>query len=189
MFNELKDIFENLQPLSEKEWKEISSYFKKIEFNKGDIITKEGQIETTIYFTVKGGTRAFYLKDGEEHCIDFRFENEFTGSYFSFLQQKPSRIYIQTLEPTIFYAISHVSLEKLYRKFKVVERIGRLSAEKLVVKYHLRQAALMLDTARDRFINLSNDKKQWILRVPQKHLASYINITPEYYSRLKKELF
>ncbi|MCK5278669.1 MAG: hypothetical protein KAK04_09025 [Cyclobacteriaceae bacterium] len=70
-----------------------------------------------------------------------------------------------------------------------MERIGRLSAEKLVVKYHLRQAALMLDTARDRFINLSNDKKQWILRVPQKHLASYINITPEYYSRLKKELF
>lgn len=45
MFDELKDIFENLQPLSEKEWKEISSYFKKIEFNKCDIITKKDRLK------------------------------------------------------------------------------------------------------------------------------------------------
>jgi hypothetical protein len=58
-----------------------------LKFDKGEIITKEGQVENYLYFTLKGGTRAFYLKESEEHCIDFRFENEFTGSYISFLQQ------------------------------------------------------------------------------------------------------
>jgi len=189
MFNELKNIFENLQPLSGEEWIEFSSYFKKVEYKKGFFLTEEGQIERHLYFTVKGGTRAFFIKYGEEHCIDFRFEKEFTGSYISFLQQLPSKLYIQTLEASEFYLISYDSLNKLYDKFKAGERIGRLNAENLLVKYQIRQAALMLDTARERFLNLFNTKKQWIQRVSQKYLASYLNITPEYYSRLKKELF
>jgi CRP-like cAMP-binding protein len=189
MFQELKKLFENLHPLSAEEWNEINSYFKEVKFDKGVIITKEGQVENYLYFTVKGGTRAFYLKEGEEHCIDFRFENEFTGSYISFLQQQPSRLYVQTLEPTTLYAISHSSLQKLYDEYKIGEKLGRLSAEKLLIKYQVRQATLLLDTATERFHNLSNNKKNWIQRVPQKYLASYLNITPEYYSRLKKELF
>jgi CRP-like cAMP-binding protein len=188
MFQELKNVFENLRPSTDLEWNEISSYFKELKFDKGVIITKEGQVENYLYFTVKGGTRAFYLKEGEEYSIDFRFENEFTGSYISFLQQEPSRLYVQTLEPTTLYALSHFSLQKLYDKYKIGETLGRLSAEKLLIKYQVRQATLLLDTAKERFQNLRDNKKNWIIRVPQKYLASYLNITPEYYSRLKREL-
>ena len=188
MYKKLKEKFESLSPLSTEEWNYISSLFNEVKFDKGVYITKEGQIEKWLYFTFKGGTRVFYLKNGEEHCVDFEFENEFTGDYISFLQQKPSRFYVQTLEPTIFYAISHKSLQKLYTKYKVAEKLGRLSAENLLIKFKKRQSDLMIDNATERFINLMNNNKEWIQRVPQKYLASFLNITPEYYSRLKKNI-
>jgi len=186
MYTDLKLFFDKMNPLKRLEWELFKSNTKTKAFQKGEIITREGQIENYLYFISKGGTRIFYLKEGNETNIDFRFENQFTSSYASFLTQTPSRQYIEAIEDSVLYAINYKALQKMYGLSKNGERLGRINAQDLFLEKEMHEASLMLDTPEERFNQLFQNKKHWLQRVPQKQIASYLNMTPETFSRIKK---
>jgi CRP-like cAMP-binding protein len=102
------------------------------------------------------------------------------------LTQSPSRQYIEAIEETTLYAIHYAALQEMYATSKNGERLGRLSAEGLFIEKEIHEASLMLDSPDERFNSLLKYKRDWIQRIPQKYLASYLNLTPETFSRLKK---
>jgi len=186
MYENLRSFFDRLNPLDDHEWDAFKKNIKVKCFKKGELIRREGEIEQNLFFVCNGGVRVFYLKDGNEINVNFRFENQFTSAYASFLTQTPSRQYIAAIEDTKLYAIHYSALQELYATFKNGECLGRLSAESLFIEKEIHEASLMLDSPDERFNSLLEHKKDWIQRIPQKYLASYLNITPETFSRLKK---
>jgi CRP-like cAMP-binding protein len=112
-------------------------------------------------------------------------EGGIIGSGVSFLTGNPSLYVVEALEPVTALSISRENLEKFYKLGNKFERIGRM----MITNYFLVQEIRMMDniryTTRERFIRFMNENPDLILRVPQKHLASYLKIKAETFSRLK----
>jgi CRP-like cAMP-binding protein len=92
---------------------------------------------------------------------------------------------VETIEPTIFFSISYDSLEELYEKMPGFERTGRLLISQLFVKKDRRYFDQLNKSTRERFLDYISKHPQMMQRVPQKYLASFLNIKPETFSRLK----
>ena len=157
------------------------------EFKAGAVVLEEGKTENYLNFIESGALRTYFPKNGKEHHIDFGFEGQFCSSYSSFLSRIPSKSVTAALEDTVLHSISHENLQMLYDKSLNGERLGRMSAEALFQERVIHEVSLMLETPEERFNYLIENKKEWVRRIPQKHLASYLNITPETFSRLKKK--
>jgi len=183
---DLKQFFNSQTPVPPEAWEVIKSKFTELHFNAHEYIIKEGQIAQYKFFIAQGITRTFYIKNGKEITVDFSFENSTTGSYSSFITGEPSRYFVVAIEQVKCYRISKESLYELFDNHKLGERLGRIIAEKKFLKKELREATLLLDSPKERFIWLQENCKSWIQRIPQQYLASYIGISPETYSRYKK---
>lgn len=105
------------------------------------------------------------------------------------MQQKPSHLYIQAIEKTHAKVISHAALQEIYHNSQIGDKLGRLICEQLYVNKEIRESSLILDSPDERFHRLVETKKEWVLRIPQYHLASYLNLAPETLSRIKKRNF
>ena len=185
MYKELKQILDKENLLTESEWNIMEEHLVEKNFNKDEIITKEGSIESYLYFIKSGAIRKYYLVQGKEHCIDFRFENQFVSSYTSFLTQTPSRQNVQALEDSVLVCLSYSSLQQLYDNSKTGEKLGRHQSEYLLIEKETHEASLMLDSPDERYKQLLATKPNWLLRIPSYMIASYLNITPETFSRVK----
>ncbi|MBL4625352.1 MAG: Crp/Fnr family transcriptional regulator [Flavobacteriales bacterium] len=181
----LKKFFNNQVPVPALAWILIRSKFTEVDFKANEYLIKEGQIARFNFFIVKGIIRTFYIKNGKEITVDFGLENSFITSYSSFFTDTPSRCFLAALEPVKCYKISKKSLFGLYDEHKLGERIGRTVAEKKFLQKEFRESALLLDSPKERFDWLQENQKDWVQRIPQQYLASYIGITPETYSRYR----
>jgi hypothetical protein len=107
------------------------------------------------------------------------------GSVISFLTGQPSRYVLETIEPVTAYSLSKKDLDELYSTDKKWEKFGR----KIITAFFLQVENQILDNIRystkERFINFMKHNPELVLRVPQKYLASYLEIQPETFSRLK----
>jgi len=181
----LKKFFDQQTPVPPEAWELIKSKFTELDYKPGECIIREGQKTPFQLFIAQGITRTFYFKDGKEITVDFSFENSFTTCYASWYTGEPSRSFMSALEEVNCYRISKESLYELYDNHKLGERLGRIITEKKFLKKELREATLLLDSPKERFFWLQEHHRDWIQRVPQQYLASYIGISPETYSRYK----
>ena len=188
MFQSLKEYFDKQHKLTNEEWNIFKEHLAIQRLNKKTIITHEGQIEKFLFFIAKGGVRKYYLKNGKEYSIDFRFENQLVSSYTSFLTQTPSRQFVETLEETTLYKIGFEALMTMFDFSIAGAKLGRLNAEELFIEKEFREASLMLDNPDERYLNLLKNKKKWLQRVPQHYIASFLNMTPETLSRVRKRI-
>lgn len=183
----IKDAFDQFHPLEKSEMDAFMALTMARSFKAGEVILAEGKIENYLSFIEQGALRTFFPKNGKEHHIDFGFEGQFCSSYSSFISRSPSKSVTAALEDTRLISISYDNLQLLYENSVNGERLGRLSAESLFKERVVHEVSLMLETPEERFNYLMENKKDWVRRVPQKYLASYLNITPETFSRLKRK--
>ena len=172
----------------EEEWRDFSSRWKARFIAKNDYLIKKGMIEKYFYFVNRGVLRAFHIKDGEEICIGFTYDDDFAGGYDSFLTCEPTQFYIQALVDSELYAISREDLYLMYDRYKNVERWGRLFNEKLLLGKGLREVAILSYSAEERYRRLMTQSPHCLQLIPQKYLASYLAMTPETFSRLRKKV-
>ena len=112
-------------------------------------------------------------------------ENHLILSQESFHSRTPSEYYIETIEPTTFVSIHHEHLENLYRQSHKMEHLGRLVVTYAMIIKDRWQMQMVKMTPRERFLNFVTKNPELMQRVPQKYLASYLNIKPETFSRFK----
>ena len=183
----LKNFLNAQTPVHPEAWEHIKSKFTELEFKEGASIFEAGDRTPYKLFIAQGITRSFYLKDGKEITVDFHFKNSFATSYTSWYTGEPSRSYMSALEHVVCYRISHESMNGLYDDHKLGERLGRIITEKNFQQKIFREATLLLDSPKERFIWLQEHHSDWIQRIPQQYLASYIGISPETFSRYKAD--
>lgn len=154
-------------------------------FDKKEFATKAGEVENYMNFILQGLAYEYYTNDGEEVILQVAVEGQFLYAQDSFHSRKPSEYFIETLEPTVFASISFLNLEKLYAHGSKMERLGRLIITFNMIQLNTRQMRSIKLPPRERFLQFIKNNNNLFLRVPQKILASYLNIQPETFSRFK----
>lgn len=186
----LKSHFDKYVSFSFLDWEIYKSKIKDRKFEKGESITKAGEVEGYLNFVLSGVGRGYVInKEGKEYTTQFCFAGDFISSYSSFINQTPSNLFVQALTPMTLASVSKKNLDWLYGISKNGEKMGRLSAEQQYVLKEEKEIMLISLSARERYEDLINKRPDLIQAIPQKHLASYLGVTPESFSRLKKEVF
>ncbi|MCF6308414.1 MAG: cyclic nucleotide-binding domain-containing protein [Flavobacteriaceae bacterium] len=187
--NKIRNYIETITEVNDEDWDFFSSKLQKKIFSKKKIITKIGQIENCISFIEKGIVRVFIPKEEEDNItFGFSFQNEFISAYDSFLMQSPSQYQLETLAETSLLSISYSDLQEVYRKTKIGNLIGRLVAERLFILKSNRALSLLNDSAEQRYLNLFTERPNLIKEIPLKYIASYIGVTPQSLSRIRKQI-
>jgi CRP-like cAMP-binding protein len=164
---------------------QIFPYITVRKFAKKQVITEGGEIENYFNFIIKGLARKYYRKGKEEINTQISFEGHIMHSQESFHSRTPSEYVIETIEPTTLVSITYDDLERIYAKSVKMEHLGRLIITYTMVVKDRWQSQLVMHTPRERFLQFVQRNPELLQRVPQKYLASYLNIKPETFSRFK----
>jgi CRP-like cAMP-binding protein len=167
----------------------IFPYFEKKVFKKGEVFLKEGECCNEAYFIIRGLVRSYQVlpNDNEKTYIICREHNIFT-EHSSFMSRKPSTDNLEAMEETEVLFISHENLMNLYKKYHIWDTIGRIICDQNYIVSLARLKSLMNDDALKRYKRYLKSFQNILHRIPQNIVASYLGITPQSFSRLKREL-
>lgn len=186
---QIRDNFERMAKLSDDEWLTFSSKLIRREFSKKMPILQIGHIENHLSFIEKGLVRYYIPREDNDLTFTFVFDGEFISAYDSFITRLPATYTIEALADTVLWQISYDDLQDIYTQTKIGNTIGRLASEGLFLKKSKRELSLLNDSAEQRYRNLFTEQPQLIQKIPQKYLASYIGITPQALSRIRKRIY
>lgn len=189
----LLSIYNSIKGLSQEEAHYHVSKFKKVIFPKKQLILTEGMTEDYLYFIDKGIIRFFVNKKhptepSKQITFSFIAENTFCSAYDSFITRTSCAYNVETVQETIVYRIHFDDLQELYNRSPVGNYLGRISAENLYVKKTQREISLLMHSAEERYLNLAQAYPNFISDIPLKHIASYIGITPQALSRIRRRI-
>jgi len=168
---------------------ELQEGFEVLKLNSGEHFIRQGEIENRIAFICQGYLRYYYITlDGDDITKHFAFENDFAASYASLIYQKPTAYNIVAEEDCVLLIMSHETYMKSIHSHRKWERVARLYTENIYNLKEIREAALLLMDAKDRYIDFVNQYPMAESRMKQKHIATYLGIHPVSLSRVKKEI-
>ena len=188
-FNNLNNFIKRFVDMSDEEIQAFDDQCEIVEFNKGDIIIKEGDTPNALYFIIKGLIRNFVnLDNGDIKIYNFRMENmQVTGyALYNYSDSLKAIVNVECLEECIMIKVPAHTIKHVIENFKNGERLGRFMAEYHVlemVKYVVERDTLSI---MERYNNMEIGFPNIHQRVPQHMVASYLGITPVHLSNLKK---
>ncbi len=188
-------FIEQIIDINEEEWNETDIEFKKVHYKKGDIINKEGEVFRNIYFINSGIVRSYFIdKEGRDFTWYIHYSSEqanmknlFVVDYASFIRQEPSKLFFEVIEDTELFSIDFNSIQKLYNLSAKWQKLGRLMADEGYYNIHHRTFSLLTENAKTRYKRLLKENPNLLQIVPQYYIASYLGITPQSLSRIRKE--
>jgi CRP-like cAMP-binding protein len=153
------------------------------------ILLSSGEISNYTYFVNSGILRSFNINENIiEHVLHFACEGWWIGDMYSYVSGKPGNLFIEVLEDAEVVAISKENQQQLYQEIPKLERFFRILAENSLVAHQERLMDNLSLTAEERFEKMCKKYPTLIQKVAQKHLASYIGVTPEFFSKMKSRL-
>ena len=158
---------------------EVRSYDKKVR------VLELGDTEEYMHFITKGLVRKYFYKGSQEIITQLAKEGEIISSSVSFFSGQPSTYVVETIEHSIFLSMRKTDLEKLYSQYPLIEKLGRLLITDLFLQKEYWELDRIRYNTKERFVHFVLENSDLFRRVPQKYLASYLNIKPETFSRLK----
>ncbi|HQW15585.1 MAG TPA: Crp/Fnr family transcriptional regulator [Niabella sp.] len=183
---EFINYLRHFAPLTDAEIrKDLIPILKIREYGKKQIITQSGDVEDHMNFITKGLIRKYYKKGAEENIVQLSIEGHLISCQESFYTRTPSEYILETIEPSTIISMTYGDMEKMFQASHNLERVGRLVIAQIMVLKDKWQTSLIMDSPRDRFLLFVENYPEIIQRVPQKYLASYLNIKPETFSRFK----
>lgn len=168
----------------------LNQYFTEVHFAKGELITRAGEVENYLYYLSNGIVRFFYYNPvtDKETTVDILFSEQFCLSYTSFVKQEPSLLSIEVLKEVTAYKIGREHLNTLISDIHFLEiKVGIL--EHLLIEKMQREAQLLLQSPEEIYRTLLEKDPKIIQNIPLKYIASYIGITPQALSRIRKRIF
>ena len=188
MKKNIKNALSEYINLTETEWLVLSNSLVTKHYKKGEYFLRENEFCNYVGFVDKGLFNFFYLIDGVDHIRGFFFMNDFISNYPCFLLGNKSKFYIRALENSSITLIHKNNLFLLYKQIPKIQELSRNVVENLYIEISEKYESFFLKTAEERYVELINSEPNIIKTVPQYMIASYLGITPEGLSRIKKRI-
>jgi CRP-like cAMP-binding protein len=171
--------------LTRAEFDQLIPYFQARYFDKKTVLLQKGDVEDHLNVVVKGLVRKFIRVRGNEITLQLATEGHMVQSEVSFHTRTPSDVILEALEPTAVVSMDYQAVQEALEKIPNAEELGRLIIAYMFIKKDARYYSQLKNTTRERFLEYMTQHPHMLQRVPQKILASYLNIKPETFSRLK----
>lgn len=172
--------------ISEEEIRIFQDHLHKKALKKKEFLLREGQICRARYFITKGILRLFYLdKKENEQIIHFGVEHWWITDYDSLLNEHPSHLNIQALEDVELLVLNQSSFDQLCFQLPKVERFFRIIMEKTYIAAQRRMEYMFSLSGEEIYKTFFEANPEFVLRIPQYMLASYLGFTPEFLSKIK----
>lgn len=186
MTNGIKPYISNYLQLPEAVLDDIESFFEKKTFPKKTILLREGEICKFEAFILIGCIKTYFInKDGFEVILTFATENWWISDVASFQDQKPSNMFIETIEDTELLMLTPKTKEILLEKYPALEKMFRLMMQRHLHSYQERLFENIALSADERYANFLKKYPALPQRIPQHLIASYLGISAEFLSRLR----
>ncbi len=183
--DKLEKLFNSFVFLTKEEFQLLLSYCEVRHFEKGDIIICEGETEQFMNIVLMGLVIKYLRLNNHSSVLQLAVENHIINSEISFLQQTPSQVFLEAIEPTTLLSLRYDKRQQLLIDFSKGEEMSRKMMEAMYVRKDERKNRMKRMTIREQFLYYIDRNPDMLQRVPQKYLASYLNIKPETFSRLK----
>ncbi|KDN54444.1 Crp/Fnr family transcriptional regulator [Flavobacterium seoulense] len=185
-------IIQNIEKHVQLTAEEKELFLSKTEihhYKAKSILLSSGEICKYSYFVNSGILRSFNINDNiVEHVLNFACEGWWIGDMYSLLSQKPGNLFIQVLEDAEIVLLSKKNQEELYLEIPKLERFFRILTENSLVANQERLMDGLSLSAEERFEKFCKKHKDLIHKVPQKQIASYLGVTPEFFSKMKAKM-
>lgn len=182
MFEQFLQSIEQFGSFSETDQKLLTGLLKRVSIKKGEFVLEQGDISQTAYFVNKGSLRHYRDLDGyAELTVNLFLENDWVLDHASFTGQNSTPNNIQAFEDCELLELSMHSMHELIAISPSFFRLGK------ILDPPRNEVDLQLKTPEERYIDLMNNKPEFIQRFPLKHIASYLAMTPETLSRVRSK--
>tara|TARA_R110002051_G_scaffold75877_2_gene138207 strand:- start:43585 stop:44160 length:576 start_codon:yes stop_codon:yes gene_type:complete len=184
----IKEIFKDLV-FNATEIEFITSCFKKVKVKKGTILLNAGENVNEQYYIFEGCLRSYHIDfHGKEHTVQFGIKNWWISDYTGFFTTEQSKMTIEVIQDATLYKISKQDKEALYKQIPKIESYFRIKLEHAFASFQKRILANLSQTAKERYRNFVKNYPNIEKKVKNYHIASYLGITTESLSRIRKEL-
>ncbi|MDQ6480096.1 Crp/Fnr family transcriptional regulator [Dyadobacter sp. LHD-138] len=172
-------------------WDKYLPFQQRLEVPAKTVLLEEGKVSQHYTFIEQGCVRAFFLKDGDDKTVQFFFENEGFSSIDSFVNEVPSSLTIETIEPSVLYLLPRTYvlqlLDELSHEPGFMSMLLKITASRQR-HYNDELLSFIRDTPEQRYQRLLTDRPHIIRRVPQHYIASYLAVSTVHLSRIKSKL-
>lgn len=189
VFAAFRARMELVNSISDSQWELIKGAISIKNYEKGQLLLTAGKYSGSVWFIFRGLVRNFYLTpEGKEFNKSFITAPGFCGAMTEMLAGQPSRFSISALEPTTTIMIPIEWFNTAKQSIEVLQLMELRLAQQLALKKEQREAELLLDDAKTRYLLFKKDHPELEARVPAYHIASYLGITEVALSRIKRQL-
>ncbi|MCG8581993.1 MAG: Crp/Fnr family transcriptional regulator [Bacteroidales bacterium] len=188
MFEKFLKLITQYSPLSDDEVDFARTHFPIKKYEKNELIFQEGNIANSIYFILEGCVRLFYNVDGKEKTAFFYTEGKFMCANESFLKEIPARENFQALEDTTLIVIHKAIDIEMVKRFSNLEMVERLALIDELISSNRMIESFVTKSPSERYIDLLRTNRELFQRVHQQYIASYLGISPESLSRIRKRI-
>ena len=180
-----RELARRYSTMTHEELDLLESILVPMKFLKNEMILREGETCTNIYWVVKGLVRQFYYKNGKEVTEYMATENSIVMCIESLFLEQPTHLQIKAIEPSILIAIPKADLEAVAMKSVNIQILYRKILEESLILSQIHADMLRFESAQDRYHKLIKRQPQLVLRAPLVYIASYLQMTPETLSRVR----
>ena len=186
---QLINYFKHLFPLDDKECGEIASRLAERKIRRNQFILQDGDVCRHFTFVVSGCFKMFAVdKNGKEHNLQFAAENDWITDLSSFYSEKASTVFIEAIERSEILQIKHDDLLHLYVNYHKFDHNFRVIIEQKYIEIQNRVLQNISSTAEERYITFLQQYQNLSRRLPNTQIASYLGITPEFLSKIRREM-
>lgn len=180
--------FKRIHPMSQEETDAIDMTLTEKQFTKGSILLREGEFSTQVYFVINGIVRQYCLVDAQEKTLNFFADGQWVLSNSSMDTAQSSNHFLECSTDCLLVMGDSSKGEKLYNRYPNLGLIARKLMTSIYIEQQAKHESYLTDGPTDRYRKLLENRPDLIQRLPQYQIASYIGVTPESLSRIRKRI-
>lgn len=184
----LEQIFKN-SPLSQEEFRVLAEALKIVKLKKGDLLIRKGERVLHTYHVFSGCLRTYFIDDaGKDHTVQFAIKDWWISDYTALFSAGKAMMNIECIQDATLYKLERKTMEQLYIDIPEFETFFRKKLEKRMEAFHRRTLENLALSAKERYNSFLKTYPQIEKQVKNFHIASYLGITKESLSRIRKEI-
>ncbi len=174
---------------SEEEAERLLTIAKTTRFKKRQFLDQPGYVSNHRNYILKGAFRSYFIdEEGKDHTVQIAIEDWFVSDFYSYITRTPATLYVEALEDSILLQMRHEDIEGLCKEIHNLSDYFRITTEKAFAYSRMRALSNLSKSAEERYLEFNEMYPGIVQRVPQKIVASYLGMSPEFLSKIRSQL-